>query len=402
MRTPGWPDAPVAYEIDTWPWLTAVAARLGRPVTLADVPAEVWDETIPPGVDAVWLMGVWERSPAGLAIARADEGLQRSFRAALPDLTPDDVVGSPYCVHRYVVDERLGGPAGLAAARADLRRRGVRLILDFVPNHVAPDHPAVAEHPEWFIQGDAADLARDPGAWFAAGERVVAHGRDPYFAPWPDVAQLNAFDPGLRDVTAMTLAAIAAQCDGIRCDMAMLFTTEVFARTWGAYAGLPLADEFWPDVIARVRRDQPDVLLIAEAYWDTEWALQQQGFDLCYDKRLYDRLAHEDAESVLHITDVPYGTKPTVGSYCTDANVNNALAIVAGMTTELADRVTSVKATETASTTLTIKDGPDIVFGTADNIREKERVCLQIMKEHPEGVTYINVRTPDRPTWRSL
>ena len=72
------------------------------------------------------------------------------------------------------------------------------------------------------------------------------------------------------------------------------------------------------------------------------------------------------------------------------------------MTTELADRVTSVKATETASTTLTIKDGPDIVFGTADNIREKERVCLQIIKEHPEGVTYINVRTPDRPTWRSL
>ena len=111
---------------------------------------------------------------------------------------------------------------------------------------------------------------------------------------------------------------------------------------------------------------------------------------------------YEDAESVLHITDVPYGTKPAVGSYCTDANVNNALAIVAGMTTELADRVTSVKATETASTTLTIKDGPDIVFGTADNIREKERVCLQIMKEHPEGVTYINVRTPDRPTWRSL
>ncbi len=111
---------------------------------------------------------------------------------------------------------------------------------------------------------------------------------------------------------------------------------------------------------------------------------------------------YEDAESVLHITDVPYGTKPQIGSYCSDANVNNALAIVAGMTTELADRIASVKATETESTTLTITNGPDIVFGSADNIREKERVCLEIMKEHPDGVTYINVRSPDRPTWRSV
>ena len=141
----------------------------------------------------------------------------------------------------------------------------------------------------------------------------------------------------------------------------------------------------------------------------TQWAIASDGMWLMPipDRdseagRRTNSKVYEDAESVLHITDVPYGTKPAVGSYCTDANVNNALAIVAGMTTELSDRVTSVKATETASTTLTIKDGPDIVFGTADNIREKERVCLQIIKEHPEGVTYINVRTPDRPTWRSL
>ena len=111
---------------------------------------------------------------------------------------------------------------------------------------------------------------------------------------------------------------------------------------------------------------------------------------------------YEDAESVLRITDVPYGTTPEIGTYCSDANVNNALEIVSGMTTELADRVTAVKATETESTTLTIKDGPDIVFGTAENIREKERVCLEIMEQHPDGVSYINVRTVDRPTWRAL
>lgn len=111
---------------------------------------------------------------------------------------------------------------------------------------------------------------------------------------------------------------------------------------------------------------------------------------------------YEDAASVLRITDVPYATKPEVGAYCSDSSVNNALAIVDGMTTELASRVVSVKATETESTTLTIQDGPDIVFGTASNIREKERVCLEIMEQHPEGVAYINVRTVDRPTWRAL
>lgn len=286
------------YEIDTWPWLNGVRSRLGRLVTLADLPAEVWDEVALPGLDAVWLMGVWERSPAGLAVARADPSLLRAFREALPDLRPEDVVGSPYCVRRYRVDDRLGGPAGLAAARRQLERRGLRLILDYVPNHVAPDHPAVLHHPEWFVQGSATDQISSPDAWFTSGGRILAHGRDPYFPPWPDVAQANAYAPGMRTATAETLAAIAEQCDGIRCDMAMLVTNEVFGRTWGRHAGEAPAEEFWPDVLGRLRVTHPGCTLIAEAYWDMEWTLQQQGFDFCYDKRLYDRLVHEDADAV--------------------------------------------------------------------------------------------------------
>jgi len=69
------------------------------------------------GFDAVWFMGVWERSPAGIEIAMRNEGLLEDFRRALPDFSPEDNVGSPYCVRRYAVDDRLGGPAGLAAAR---------------------------------------------------------------------------------------------------------------------------------------------------------------------------------------------------------------------------------------------------------------------------------------------
>jgi hypothetical protein len=80
--------------------------------------------------------------------------------------------------------------------------------------------------------------------------------------------------------------------------MAMLMTNEVFARTWGERAGPVPADDYWPVLIERVKAVHPDLLFMAEAYWDMEWALQQQGFDLCYDKRLYDRLLHEPAEAV--------------------------------------------------------------------------------------------------------
>jgi hypothetical protein len=258
----------VIYEVSTVVWLCELSRRYGRLVRLGDVPAEGWDELALPGVDAVWLMGVWERSPAGLRIAEANEDLQRSFRDALPDVRPEDVVGSPYCVRRYVADGSLGGPAGLAAAREALARRGVRLLLDYVPNHVAPDHPWVAEHPGYFIRGDASDLARTPPAFIDAAGDVLALGRDPYFAPWPDVVQLNAFAPELRDATADVLTEIGSQCDGVRCDMAMLLMNDVFARTWGERAGPAPPADFWPEVLERVRRHHPDMRFLAEAYWE--------------------------------------------------------------------------------------------------------------------------------------
>ena len=261
-------------------------------------PGPSWDAITPAGTDAVWLMGVWERSPAGLALANANPGLQASFRDALPDLRREDVIGSPYCVRRYVVDAAFGGPDALAVARAALAARGVRLLLDYVPNHVAPDHRWVTSNPELFVRGDERDIEADPGGWMTAAGHVLAHGRDPYFPPWPDVVQLNAFSPAVRAATADTLAGIAGQCDGIRCDMAMLMANQVFARTWGSRAGREPTQEFWPTVLGEVRRRHSETVLVAEAYWDMEWELQQQGFDFCYDKRLYDRIVAEDASAV--------------------------------------------------------------------------------------------------------
>ena len=298
-----WPLRPIIYEINTWVWLNELGRRCGHPIKIDSVPAEQWDAIESLRVDAVWLMGVWERSPEGIRISNADAGLRAEFSRTLPDFTTEDNVGSAYCVRRYEVDERLGGAQGLAVARKMLAERGMRLILDFVPNHVAPDHPWIYEHPEYFIQGTPDDVSKAPGAFFKKGEVVIARGRDPHLEPWPDVAQLNAFCPGMRREAARTLSSITQQCDGVRCDMAMLELNSVFEGTWRERAGTMPKEEYWTEVISAVRSDHPAFLFIAEAYWDLEWELQQLGFDYCYDKRLYDRLRQGSAESVrLHLT----------------------------------------------------------------------------------------------------
>ena len=293
-----WPQKLLIYEINTCVWLHSLSRQQGQAVTLGSVPQQEWDRLSSLGVDAVWLMGVWQRSPVGTRLAKANPDLQAEFRRVLPDLQDDDNVGSPYCVRRYTADEQFGGSAGLAHARAELSRRGVRLLLDFVPNHVAPDHAWLSEHPEYFIRGTKDDLRERPTEFLRAGSDIMAHGRDPYFPPWPDVVQLNAFDPGLRRAVADVLTTIGRQCDGVRCDMAMLMINRIFEQTWGARAGPRPGTEYWMDIIQAVRATHPEMLFMAEAYWDLEWELQQQGFDYCYDKRLYDRLEHESAHSV--------------------------------------------------------------------------------------------------------
>ncbi len=291
-----WPTDPVVHEIFTWVWLADLSKTYNRPVTLADVPEEVWDDVARPGVDAVWLMGVWERSPIGAKIARTNPAMSAADHAALPDLAEADVVGSAYCIRDYVVDRRLGGEAGLAKARAALAARRVRLVLDLVPNHVAPDHRWVREHSEFFIQATRADLARDPHAFIEIAGRVLACGRDPYFPAWPEVLQLDASHAGLRTAMTQLVAGLTTRCDGVRCDMAMLMLDDVFSRTWGDRAsGGPHPDGgrgYWPTVIRATKAIRPDFLFWAEAYWDLEPVLVEQGFDACYDKRLYDRVVH--------------------------------------------------------------------------------------------------------------
>lgn len=138
------------------------------------------------------------------------------------------------------------------------------------------------------------------------------------------------------------------------------------------------------------------------------WALSSDGMWLCAipeegseaSKAISPRI-YEDKEHALAIKDVAYGVKPEVGTYCADESIENALDIVTGLTTELKDQVKAVSATSTENTTITLDSNVEIAFGSAEDIRDKERVCLQIMADNPGAVSYINVRVATSPTWRA-
>jgi Alpha amylase, catalytic domain len=305
--TDAWPSRfPVLYQLNTRVLVTETAAAPGRSATLDDLPDSLFAEAAARGVAWIWMLGVWQTGAAGLRSSR-DPARRADLAADLPDVRETDIVGSPFAIVAYDVHRDFGGDPALERLRERLRSRNLRLLVDFVPNHVALDHPWVETHPEYLIEGTEDDLRREPKNYLALetsrGRRIFAHGRDPNFPGWSDTLQLNYRQGGLRKSMLAELGRIAARADGVRCDMAMLLEPAVIARTWGERArprdGTPPVDTpFWPEAIACIKKRFPEFLFIAEAYWDLEWALQQEGFDFTYDKRLYDRLRGDPARSV--------------------------------------------------------------------------------------------------------
>ena len=286
------------YQINTRVWLTELSRKLARRATLDDIPDVELDRLAEMGFDWIWFLSVWQTGAAGQRVSRSNPDWRQEFRHTLPDLREEeDIGGSGFAIAAYTVHRDLGGDDALARLRERLRKRGLRLLLDFVPNHTGLDHHWVAEHPDYYVGGSELDLARGPKnyTWVKCNgdDRLLAHGRDPYFPGWPDTLQLNYGNPAAQEALAGELIKIAGQCDGVRCDMAMLVLPEVFERTWGIRA-----KPFWPDAIARVREKSPRFCFMAEVYWDLEWRMQQQGFDYTYDKRLYDRLRDGHARPV--------------------------------------------------------------------------------------------------------
>jgi glycosidase len=216
MRWPGLPRYPSLYQINTRVWLTELSRNLGRLATLDDVPDADLDRWAALGFDWIWLLSVWQTGLAGQGVSRANVAWRTEFAATLADLSDDDIGGSGFAITGYTVHARLGGDAALARLRERMRRRGLRLMLDFVPNHTGLDHPWVDEHPEYYVAGTENDLARAPQNYTRIkrreGDLLLAYGRDPFFPGWPDALQLDYSNrrPSLRHGHARAARGVRA------------------------------------------------------------------------------------------------------------------------------------------------------------------------------------------------
>ncbi len=292
------PSNPLLYQVNTRVLLRGLSTELGRQAGFDDVSDGMLAAVRAFGADWVWFLGAWRTGAAGRSISRSNPAWQPGFRQALPDLQEEDIAGSPFAIAGYEAEPAFGGDPALARLRDRSNAAGLRLMLDFVPNHMAPDHSWIAERPDLFVRGTKAALAAEPDNWIRLGGQVFAHGRDPYFPGWCDTVQLDYANPDTQAAMADTLLGIAGRCDGVRCDMAMLLLPEVFARTWSAELAGRTVPPFWPGAIRAVRAAHPGFEMMAEVYWGLEHRLIADGFDLAYDKALYDALRGDDAGRV--------------------------------------------------------------------------------------------------------
>jgi hypothetical protein len=296
---------PILYEINTRCWLRELSEQQGGKITLANVPDTEFARWRRLGFTHLWLMGVWTTGPRCRSLDLKSRGLQDTFNKILPGWTEDDVPGSPYAIGAYEVPPALGGEAGLKTFREKLNAVGLKLLLDFVPNHVGLDFPWVAETPELFVQSPV----KFPGTFeqqTSAGPRWLAHGKDPNFPPWSDTVQLDYRRPETRVAMIELLQSVARRCDGVRCDMAMLLLNDIFIKTWAHFpAPTPaLSSEFWAEAVSAIKKTNSNFLFLAEVYWGLESRLQSLGFDYTYDKAVYDRLiGHHAADLQKYLLD---------------------------------------------------------------------------------------------------
>lgn len=293
---------PSLYQINTRVWIKQFSDEI-NPIKLHQVPVEYWKNLANHGINYVWLMGIWTIPTGSIQKYCFEDDLVKEYKKSLKDWKEEDVIGSPFTLEDYVVNPDLGGIESLKKLKFTLNDLGLKLILDFIPNHFHADSKLVNSNPEIFLQASEKHLASDPYTFFKNNDgKIFAHGRDPFFPAWQDSIQVNYFSERAGKFMIDKLIYISDLCDGVRCDVAMLALTNVFQNTWGSVVreegNSPPQTEFWSEAILSVKRKKPDFVFMAEVYWEMEYKLQQIGFDFTYDKSLLDRLQRGNAAIV--------------------------------------------------------------------------------------------------------
>ena len=280
------------YEINTRVWLKQFSVN----AKLIDVPCSYWEDLKNKGFQHIWLMGIWKTVPSTIKKYCFVDGLIKEYDHALSDWKVEDVIGSPYSIDRYEINPDIASKEEILKLKIILNELGLKLILDFIPNHFSAETSLLVDHPDLFLKVNKDHYNEDDKTFFMSklNNNYFAHGKDPYFEAWHDTIQVNYFNSAAHDYMKDILIQLTELCDGVRCDMAMLMLNSVFSDAWQEVKSSmnykSPKTEFWSSAISKVKSKEKDFLFIAEAYWDLEFQLQALGFDFTYDKRLYDKL----------------------------------------------------------------------------------------------------------------
>ena len=327
-----WMPSLVLIAKNAYVWLDQLSRQYPHRIShLDEIPDQELDLLARYGFTGLWLIGLWERSPASQRIKQ-----QRGNPEA---------VASAYSVFDYQIAADLGGEQAYLALRERAWRRGIRMASDMVPNHMGIDSRWVIEHPEWFVSldyspfpsysfngtnlssdehvgiyledhyydsTDAAVVFKLVDHW-SGSSRYIYHGNDGTSMPWNDTGQLNYLMPDVREAVIQTILHVARKFPVIRFDAAMTLAKKHYQRLWfpepgtggaiptRAEYGLPREQfdalfpiEFWREVVDRVAQEVPDTLLLAEAFWLMEgYFVRTLGMHRVYNSAFMNMLRDE-------------------------------------------------------------------------------------------------------------
>lgn len=328
-----WMPRVVMIAKSTLVWLDQLSKAYGRRISTLDaIPDEELDILAKRGFNALWLIGLWERSEA----SRRIKELCGNPEAA----------ASAYSLFDYEIAGELGGWAALQNLKERAAWRGIRLAADMVPNHTGIDSAWVRERPELFVQRDSPpfpsysytgeNLSRDPsvGIWledhyydrrdaavtfkrtdFRTGrDSYIYHGNDGTSMPWNDTAQIDFLKPEARAAVRERIMHVAQNFPIIRFDAAMIMAKRHFRRLWypepghggdiasrGEYAlsnedfTARMPEEFWREVVDECAEKTPDTLLLAEAFWMMEgYFVRTLGMHRVYNSAFMNMLKNKE------------------------------------------------------------------------------------------------------------
>jgi glycosidase len=328
-----WMPKVVMIAKNAFVWLDQLSKKYQRDIRRLDqIPDEELDLLASWNFNALWLIGIWERSSASRKIKHLTGNV--------------DAVSSAYSLYDYVIANDLGGEDAFQNLKGRAIYRGIRIASDMVPNHTGIYSKWVIEKPDYFIQTDrppfpgytfyGPNLSDDPRVEvriedkyytredaavvfqrrdsYTGSIKYIYHGNDGTHMPWNDTAQLNLLNPEAKEALIQTIMHVARKTSIIRLDAAMTLTKKHYQRLWypqpGTGGAIPsrsdsamtrtefdkyMPNEFWREVVDRINKELPDTLLLAEAFWLMEgYFVRSLGMHRVYNSAFMHMLMKEE------------------------------------------------------------------------------------------------------------